>query len=213
MVDDGTRKTLSAIPLLKTKAGPREKELWVQRLKEEYVSLIKVSPTVAYPPPPPPTNIWPLQSFRVAGLGLVDLSILLSAWSAFFCQYVEKNKEEDNDWFRLESNKEGTRWFGKCWLVHEMHKYEFDVEFDVSLNYTNVFTPISFRPHSCILFVCCLLFRFQLRTQRLHQRLPCQSWTGRPPRCSVVARFASLTTSSRSGAATCPGLVLRTPWL
>ena len=43
MVDDGTRKTLSSIPLLKTKAGPREKELWVQRLKEEYVSLIKVS--------------------------------------------------------------------------------------------------------------------------------------------------------------------------
>lgn len=42
MVDDGTRKTLSNIPLLKTKAGPRDKELWVNRLKEEYQSLIKV---------------------------------------------------------------------------------------------------------------------------------------------------------------------------
>lgn len=43
MVDANTRKTLSGIPLLQTKAGPRDKELWVQRLKEEYQALIKVS--------------------------------------------------------------------------------------------------------------------------------------------------------------------------
>lgn len=43
MVDASTRKTLSGIPLLQTKAGPRDKELWVQRLKEEYQALIKVS--------------------------------------------------------------------------------------------------------------------------------------------------------------------------
>lgn len=43
MVDDSTRKTLSNIPLLQTKAGPRDKELWVQRLKEEYQALIKVN--------------------------------------------------------------------------------------------------------------------------------------------------------------------------
>lgn len=43
MVDEGTRKTLSNIPLLQTKAGPRDSELWVQRLKEEYQALIKVS--------------------------------------------------------------------------------------------------------------------------------------------------------------------------
>lgn len=42
MVDASTKKTLSDIPLLQTKAGPREKELWVQRLKEEYTGLIKV---------------------------------------------------------------------------------------------------------------------------------------------------------------------------
>lgn len=42
MVDEVTKSTLGGIPLLKTKAGPRDKELWVQRLKEEYVSLIKV---------------------------------------------------------------------------------------------------------------------------------------------------------------------------
>lgn len=42
MVDAGTKKALSSIPLLQTRAGPREKELWVQRLKEEYQSLIKV---------------------------------------------------------------------------------------------------------------------------------------------------------------------------
>lgn len=43
MVDANTRKTLSGIPLLQTKAGPRDKEIWVQRLKEEYQALIKVS--------------------------------------------------------------------------------------------------------------------------------------------------------------------------
>uniref|UniRef100_A0A8C5CLX3 Ubiquitin-fold modifier-conjugating enzyme 1 n=1 Tax=Gadus morhua TaxID=8049 RepID=A0A8C5CLX3_GADMO len=41
----------------------------------------------------------------------------------------------DNDWFRLESNREGTRWFGKCWYVHELLRYEFDVEFDVPATY------------------------------------------------------------------------------
>ncbi|EDO28897.1 predicted protein [Nematostella vectensis] len=64
MVDEATKKTLAAIPLLKTKAGPRDGKDWVDRLKEEYTSLIK---------------------------------------------YVSNNKEADNDWFRLESNKEGTR--------------------------------------------------------------------------------------------------------
>jgi len=49
-----------------------------------------------------------------------------------FSQYVQNNKSADNDWFRLESNKEGTRWFGKCWHIHNLLKYEFEVEFDVS---------------------------------------------------------------------------------
>ncbi|KAK9974145.1 hypothetical protein ABG768_022254 [Culter alburnus] len=86
MADEATRKAVSEIPLLKTNSGPRDKELWVQRLREEYLALIK---------------------------------------------YVENNKAADNDWFRLESNKEGTRWFGKCWYIHELLKYEFDMEFDV----------------------------------------------------------------------------------
>jgi ufm1-conjugating enzyme 1 len=41
MVDVATKKALSGIPLLKTKAGPRDKEVWPARLKEEYLSLIK----------------------------------------------------------------------------------------------------------------------------------------------------------------------------
>jgi len=43
MVDELTKKQLGSIPLLKTKAGPRDGELWVQRLKEEYQALIQVS--------------------------------------------------------------------------------------------------------------------------------------------------------------------------
>ncbi|ALC41310.1 CG8386 [Drosophila busckii] len=90
MVDDSTRKTLSSIPLLQMRAGPREKDVWVQRLKEEYQALIK---------------------------------------------YVENNKASGSDWFRLESNKEGTKWFGKCWYMHNLLKYEFDVEFDIPVTY------------------------------------------------------------------------------
>ncbi|XP_025406183.1 ubiquitin-fold modifier-conjugating enzyme 1 [Sipha flava] len=85
-----TKQALSSIPLLKTKAGPRDVDLWPQRLKEEYQSLI---------------------------------------------QYVQNNKAADNDWFRLESNKEGTKWFGNCWVFHNQLKYEFDIEFDIPVTF------------------------------------------------------------------------------
>ncbi|XP_050436380.1 ubiquitin-fold modifier-conjugating enzyme 1 [Adelges cooleyi] len=87
---DKTKQTVKSIPLLKTKAGPRDVDLWPQRLKEEYQSLI---------------------------------------------QYVQNNKAADNDWFRLESNKEGTKWFGKCWVFHNQLKYEFDIEFDIPVTF------------------------------------------------------------------------------
>ncbi|XP_014240967.1 ubiquitin-fold modifier-conjugating enzyme 1 [Cimex lectularius] len=90
MADDCAKSTLKSFPLLKTKAGPRDKDLWPLRLKEEYQSLI---------------------------------------------QYVQYNKKTDNDWFRLESNYEGTKWFGKCWFIHNLIKYEFDIEFDIPVTY------------------------------------------------------------------------------
>ncbi|XP_028910997.1 ubiquitin-fold modifier-conjugating enzyme 1 [Ornithorhynchus anatinus] len=90
MADEATRRAVSEIPVLRTNGGPRDQELWVQRLKEEYQALIR---------------------------------------------YVENNKNADNDWFRLESNKEGTRWFGKCWFIHDLLKYEFDLEFDIPVTY------------------------------------------------------------------------------
>jgi len=90
MVDAATKKAVASIPQLKTKAGPRDRDDWPTRLKEEYQSLIK---------------------------------------------YVSNNKEQDNDWFRLESNKEGTRWWGKCWHIHNLLKYEFDLEFDIPVTY------------------------------------------------------------------------------
>ncbi|BET01768.1 unnamed protein product [Nesidiocoris tenuis] len=90
MGDDKRKGTLGAIPLLKTKAGPRDKELWPQRLSEELQALIA---------------------------------------------YTEHNKTSDNDWFRLESNEEGTRWFGKCWFILDLLKYEFEIEFDIPVTY------------------------------------------------------------------------------
>lgn len=43
MADERTKKTLAQIPLLKTKASPRDDDLWRQRLKEEYQALIEVN--------------------------------------------------------------------------------------------------------------------------------------------------------------------------
>ncbi|XP_026806676.1 ubiquitin-fold modifier-conjugating enzyme 1 [Rhopalosiphum maidis] len=95
---ENTKKALSSIPLLKTKAGPRDVDLWPQRLKEEYQSLI---------------------------------------------QYVQNNKAADNDWFRLESNKEGTKWFGKCWVFQNQLKYEFDIEFDIPVTFPSTAPEIA----------------------------------------------------------------------
>lgn len=47
MADEATRRVVSEIPVLKTNAGPRDRELWVQRLKEEYQALIRVSRATA----------------------------------------------------------------------------------------------------------------------------------------------------------------------
>lgn len=78
-LDESTKKSLKQIPLLKVNAGPRD-NLWLDRLKEEYETLIT---------------------------------------------FINNNKSNDNDWFRLESNTDGTRWFGKCWYYHKMIKLVF----------------------------------------------------------------------------------------
>eukprot|EP00735_Rhodelphis_limneticus_P005827 TRINITY_DN17873_c0_g1::TRINITY_DN17873_c0_g1_i1::g.11762::m.11762 TRINITY_DN17873_c0_g1::TRINITY_DN17873_c0_g1_i1::g.11762 ORF type:complete len:192 (-),score=36.41,sp/Q178A5/UFC1_AEDAE/69.14/2e-82,UFC1/PF08694.6/5e-83,RWD/PF05773.17/8.7e+02,RWD/PF05773.17/0.043,DUF3492/PF11997.3/0.11 TRINITY_DN17873_c0_g1_i1:28-525(-) len=84
------KATVAKIPLLTVKAGPRDGDEWVARLKEEFLAIIK---------------------------------------------YVELNKSNDNDWFKIESNKNGTKWFGKCWTMHELKRYEFDFEFDMPVTY------------------------------------------------------------------------------
>lgn len=108
---ENTKKALSSIPLLKTKAGPRDVDLWPQRLKEEYQSLIQV---------------------RAVDVTTHEIILLFKHLFLIIFQYVQNNKAADNDWFRLESNKEGTKWFGKCWVFQNQLKYEFDIEFDVS---------------------------------------------------------------------------------
>ena len=55
MVDEATKKTVASIPTLKTKAGPRDGDPWVQRLKEEYMSLIKVYYVESWP------QLWPME--------------------------------------------------------------------------------------------------------------------------------------------------------
>eukprot|EP00352_Strombidinopsis_acuminata_P003043 CAMPEP_0176378294 /NCGR_PEP_ID=MMETSP0126-20121128/29513_1 /TAXON_ID=141414 ORGANISM="Strombidinopsis acuminatum, Strain SPMC142" /NCGR_SAMPLE_ID=MMETSP0126 /ASSEMBLY_ACC=CAM_ASM_000229 /LENGTH=88 /DNA_ID=CAMNT_0017740525 /DNA_START=130 /DNA_END=396 /DNA_ORIENTATION=+ len=45
------------------------------------------------------------------------------------------NKDNDNDWFNIESNEDGTIWSGKCWYVHNLVRYEFDLRFEIPAAY------------------------------------------------------------------------------
>ncbi|XP_054509776.2 ubiquitin-fold modifier-conjugating enzyme 1 [Agelaius phoeniceus] len=90
MADAAARRAVAELPLLRSPAGPRDREGWAERLREEYRALI---------------------------------------------QYVENNKRADTDWFRLESNPEGTRWSGRCWYIHELLKYEFNIKFEIPVTY------------------------------------------------------------------------------
>jgi ufm1-conjugating enzyme 1 len=90
MVDAATKATMNKIPLLTRKAGPRDGDEWVERLKEEYAALIK---------------------------------------------YIQINKGSDNDWFTIESNKDGTQWSGKCWYFYGGVRYEFELEIEIPVTY------------------------------------------------------------------------------
>ncbi|KAL7001747.1 hypothetical protein U1Q18_002895 [Sarracenia purpurea var. burkii] len=50
--------------------------------------------------------------------------------------YTLTNKSKDNDWFRIfAANPEGTQWTKECWYVHNLLKYEFDLQFDIRVTY------------------------------------------------------------------------------
>ena len=49
--------------------------------------------------------------------------------------YVQMNKANDNDWFFIESNPDGTKWSGKCWFVHKHVKYTFKMQFEIPVTY------------------------------------------------------------------------------
>ncbi len=50
-------------------------------------------------------------------------------------EYIKLNKENDSDWFEIESNPDGTKWNGKCWLMHNLVRYEFDLQFEIPAAY------------------------------------------------------------------------------
>ena len=88
-MDEHTKKTIKSIPVLRTRAGPRD-AAWLERLKEEYQALIKLA---------------------------------------------QHNKDNDTDWFHLESNEKGTKWFGHCIHIQDYLKYQFDIEFEIPVTY------------------------------------------------------------------------------
>jgi len=54
--------------------------------------------------------------------------------------YIEMNQRDDNEWFTVEPDDSGLKWQGKCWYIHELIKYEFNLEFEIPATYPA--TPI-----------------------------------------------------------------------
>ena len=164
MVDAATKKALSGIPLMKTKAGPRDKEVPSLNWRPSHISRCGQ--------PDWKRNIWDWSSkIRWYGYAITLRSgqLIQEQWYLYKTRYITNNKEADNDWFRLESNKEGTRWFGKCWHYHNqamnkpaktMKKWIFS-SWNMNLMWS-------------------LTFLWLTRWQA--QRSLCQSWMARLPR-------------------------------
>ena len=54
---------------------------------------------------------------------------------------VEALADKDNDWFTIEPiDDEGLHWEGSCWVMYDMRKYTFKVQFEIPATYPS--TPI-----------------------------------------------------------------------
>ncbi|KAL0232421.1 hypothetical protein PCE1_002762 [Barthelona sp. PCE] len=52
--------------------------------------------------------------------------------------YIKINKDNGRDWFKLEPNKQRTKWTGSCWFFYNNLRYEFDLEFEIPVGYPTV---------------------------------------------------------------------------
>ena len=68
----------------------------------------------------PDSKDWPAR-LREELLGLIE--------------YVRLSKENDAEWFRVECDKEGRKWQGSCWYVHDFVRHEFKLEFEIPAAY------------------------------------------------------------------------------
>jgi ufm1-conjugating enzyme 1 len=83
-MEEGGDERVRKIPLLSVNAGPRDGDEWAKRLK---VGLLLVSRS--------PVLLVLVQQEEYKAL----------------IEYVKMNKENNTDWFKLEANKQGTRWY------------------------------------------------------------------------------------------------------
>ncbi|GFE53814.1 Ufm1-conjugating enzyme 1, putative [Babesia ovis] len=56
---------------------------------------------------------------------------------AALIHYVEENKANDTEWFTIDCDDKGTKWFGECWHVHNMKTYRFRLEINIPAAYPN----------------------------------------------------------------------------
>eukprot|EP00933_Yihiella_yeosuensis_P046841 TRINITY_DN4246_c0_g1_i1.p1 TRINITY_DN4246_c0_g1~~TRINITY_DN4246_c0_g1_i1.p1 ORF type:complete len:170 (+),score=32.47 TRINITY_DN4246_c0_g1_i1:140-649(+) len=80
----------------------------------------------------------PLLSVKAGPRDGADWVERLKEELAALITYVKINKENDHDWFHVESNDDGTKWNGTCWYVHNLIKYEFKLQFEIPAGYPSV---------------------------------------------------------------------------
>lgn len=112
---------MQQIPLLRTRAGPRDGEQWQARLREELQALIafvKMNKEA--------DNDWWVCLIGGGGVVCWMLWPGISARNATTHTRICATPR-----FRIECNKTGTRWTGKCWAYHEGVKHEFELHFEI----------------------------------------------------------------------------------
>ncbi|KAG6608114.1 Ubiquitin-fold modifier-conjugating enzyme 1, partial [Cucurbita argyrosperma subsp. sororia] len=113
---------------LARRAGTSESQLGLAEKKKNHGGLGSEYQVDAHPNSSANDESWPRD-------GAAWTQRLKEEYKALIA-YTQMNKSNDNDWFRISAaNPEGTRWTGKCWYVHNLLKYEFDLQFDIPITY------------------------------------------------------------------------------
>ena len=108
---DSIKALASKVPLLTVNAGPRDGARWIERLKEEYTSIIKY-----------------VQLSKGNGEDWFQISANKEG-----TKFVATLTTFSTDTWPQQTAWNPNRWSGTCWFMYNFAKYQFKLEFEVCL--------------------------------------------------------------------------------